>query len=59
MSALAHSYMRASAPEIHDYMRAIAPKGSLFSFLVLLIRFLESIGGKQWLSVDHYPADEA
>ena len=45
MSAIAHSHMRASAPEIHDNMRAIAPKGSLFSFLVLLIEFLESIGG--------------
>ena len=39
MSAIAHSHMRASAPEIPGNMRAIAPKGSLFSFLVLLLRF--------------------
>jgi hypothetical protein len=35
MSAIAHSHMRAIAPEIFDNMRAIAPKGSEFSFLVL------------------------
>ena len=43
MSAIAHSYMRASAPEISDNMRAIAPKGSLFSFLVLLIEFSKNL----------------
>ena len=45
MSAIAHSHMRASAPEIHENMCAIAPKGSLFSFLVLSIGFSEFIGG--------------
>ena len=39
MSAIAHSHMRAIAPEIVGNMRAIAPKGSLFSFLVLLLGF--------------------
>jgi hypothetical protein len=33
MSAIAHSYLRANAPEIPDSMRAIAPKGGQFSFL--------------------------
>jgi hypothetical protein len=46
MSVIAHSHMRASAPEIHENMCAIAPKGSLFSFLVLSIEFLESIGAE-------------
>ena len=44
MSALAHSHMRALAPEIVRYMCAPAPKGSLLSILVLVIEFLESIG---------------
>ena len=39
MSAIAHSHMRAIAPKISGNMRAIAPKGSLLSFLVLLIEF--------------------
>ena len=37
MSAIAHSHMRAIAPKIPGNMRAIAPKGSLFSYLVLLL----------------------
>jgi hypothetical protein len=44
MSAIAHSHMRTLTPEIVNDMRAIAPKGSLFSFLVLLIQFYEPIG---------------
>jgi hypothetical protein len=44
MSAIAHSHMRAIAPEISSNMRAIAPKGSLLSILVLSIEFLELIG---------------
>ena len=44
MSVIAHSHMRAIAPEISSNMRAIAPKGSLLSILVLSIEFLESIG---------------
>ena len=39
MSAIVHSHMRTSVPEIPGNMRAIVPKGSLFSFLVLLLRF--------------------
>jgi hypothetical protein len=35
MSAIAHSHMRAIAPEIGSSIRAIAPKESQFSFLVL------------------------
>ena len=37
MSVIAHSHIRAIAPEIIRNMRAIAPKGSPFSFLVLLL----------------------
>jgi hypothetical protein len=44
MSAIAHSHMRAPAPEIPTNMCAIAPKGALLSILVLSIEFLESIG---------------
>ena len=44
MSTIAHSHMRAIVPEILGNMCAIVPKGSLFSFLVLSIEFLESIG---------------
>jgi hypothetical protein len=33
MSTIAHSHMRANAPEMPDNMRAIAPKGTPFSFL--------------------------
>ena len=37
MSVIAHSHMRALAPEIPSNMCAIAPKGSLFSYLVLFL----------------------
>ena len=47
MSAIAHSHMRAIVPKISGNMRAIVPKGSLFSFLVLSIEFLKSIGGSR------------
>ena len=43
MSAIAHSHMRAIAPEISGNMRAIAPKGSLFSFLVLSLEFSKNL----------------
>ena len=43
MSAIAHSHMRAIAPEIPGNMCAIAPKGSLFSFLVLSIEFYKNL----------------
>ena len=39
MGVIAHSHTGAIAPKIPGNMRAIAPKGSLFSFLVLLIGF--------------------
>jgi hypothetical protein len=45
MSTIVHSHMRTIVPEIPDNTRKSVPKGSLFSFLVLLIGFLESIGG--------------
>ena len=45
MSTIVHSHMRTIVPEILGNMRTIVPKGSLFSSLVLLIRFLESIIG--------------
>jgi hypothetical protein len=44
MSAIAHSHMRALAPEIPSNMCAPAPKGSLLSILVLSIEFSESTG---------------
>ena len=44
MGVIAHSHMRAIAPEIVRDMCAIAPKGSLLSILVLSIEFLELIG---------------
>ena len=52
MSAIAHSHMRAPAPEISSNMCVIASKGSLFSILVLSIEFLEFIGAasEQWCS---------
>ena len=44
MGVIAHSHVRATAPKIPGNMRAITPKGSQFSFLVLLIGFYEFMG---------------
>ena len=43
MSTIVHSHMGTIVPKIFGNMRTIVPKGSLFSFLVLLIRFSKNL----------------